>query len=255
LAVAGTAVAGFSFAGVATTDASMQAPLVQRAVQDVTNVTVHATEYHFDLSQSTAPAGTINFTVYNDGQVAHDFSIPGKGGTSLLQPGGSQTWSVNLTAGSYQYICTVGEHAIHGMAGGFTVTPSTSGTTTSATTTAATTTATTTTTPPPPPTTTVKVSEKEFKIILPTVAKKVRVGGKTKIIRVQKPVKRGRVRFVVKNIGKLAHNFVIAGQATQLVLPGKTETLDATLAKGKFKFLCSITGHAALGMRGTLVTS
>lgn len=258
LAVVGTAVAGFSFAGVMT-GKSPSATQRPHAAQDVTNVTVHAGEYYFTISQNTAPAGTINFTVVNDGDIAHDFTIPGKGGTRLLQHGESQTWTVNLTPGQYQYICTVGEHAIHGMAGDFTVTPSTSTTTTSTTST----TTQTTTEAPPTPSATVSVSEKEFKIILPATTKKVayykKVNGKRvkayRQVAVQKPVKAGLIRFSVKNVGKIPHNFVIGDQATRILASGQSGTIEVQLAQGKYTFECTITGHAALGMKGTLVVT
>jgi len=63
------------------------------------------------------------------------------------------------------------------------------------------------------------------------------------------------VRFVVKNIGKLGHNFVIGNGQTTVLKPGKSQTINVTLAKGKRKYVCSITGHAAAGMRGTLTVT
>ena len=65
----------------------------------------------------------------------------------------------------------------------------------------------------------------------------------------------GIIHFVIKNIGKISHNFVIAGQQSLVISAGKTGTLDVTLTKGKYKYLCSITGHAALGMKGTLTAA
>jgi uncharacterized cupredoxin-like copper-binding protein len=249
LAVTGTAVAGFSFAGV----------LSPKATRDVTNVTVHAGEYYFTLSQTTVPAGTVNFTIINDGDVTHDFQIGGKI-TPTLSKGGTATLSVNFDkAGQYPYLCTIGEHAIYGMQGYLTVT---GGTTTSTTTTSTTTTAATTTTPAP---TTVPVSEKEFKISLPSTSKKVayykwvKVNGKRvhkkffKVVTTLKPVKAGPVHFVVTNNGKIPHNFVIDNAQTLVLPAGGSGSVDVDLAPGKYTFECSITGHAALGMKGTLV--
>jgi len=76
-----------------------------------------------------------------------------------------------------------------------------------------------------------------------------------KTVSVQKPVPHGLVRFVVKNTGKIAHNFVIGTGQTTIIKSGGTDTIDVTLAKGKRKFVCSITGHAAAGMKGTLVVT
>jgi uncharacterized cupredoxin-like copper-binding protein len=60
------------------------------------------------------------------------------------------------------------------------------------------------------------------------------------------------VVFKVTNKGKIGHNFVIAGKKTKLLNPGQSTTLTVKFAKkGKFKYLCSVTGHARLGMQGT----
>jgi uncharacterized cupredoxin-like copper-binding protein len=60
------------------------------------------------------------------------------------------------------------------------------------------------------------------------------------------------VAFKVTNKGKIGHNFVIAGKKTKLLNPGQSQTITVKFAKkGKFKFLCSVTGHARLGMTGT----
>jgi plastocyanin len=265
LAVAGTAVAGFSFAGVVS----------PQATRVTTNVTVHGGEYYFNLSQNSAPVGTVVFTFVNDGDVGHDFQIAGKS-TPVINHGETATLTVDFTKpGTYPYLCSVGEHAIYGMQGVFTVTGTAVTTTATTTTTGGTTTGTTTTAPTTTTATptTVKVTEKEFKIILPSTTKRVayykkvpvvkRVNGKKKKVyvkkkfykrvSVQKPVKAGPVHFVVHNIGKIPHNFVIAGQQTLVLASGKTGTLDVDLTPGKYPYECSITGHAALGMKGTLV--
>jgi uncharacterized cupredoxin-like copper-binding protein len=60
------------------------------------------------------------------------------------------------------------------------------------------------------------------------------------------------VRFVVKNIGHLPHNYVVNQQQTAVLAPKKGQTIVVTFAKGRFPYECSITGHAAAGMKGTL---
>ena len=134
LAVSGLAVAGFSFAAVTATDAPTT----------TTTVTVHIREWSFDLSQETVPAGTVVFTVFNDGPTEpHDFSIGGRT-SDLLLPGQSTILTVALTeAGQYTYSDTHAD-TDREMYGVFTVTG------TAASTTATTTTATTTTAPTTP---------------------------------------------------------------------------------------------------------
>jgi plastocyanin len=59
------------------------------------------------------------------------------------------------------------------------------------------------------------------------------------------------VVFKVTNKGKIGHNFKIAGKTTKLLNPGQSTTLTVTFTKkGTFTYLCSVTGHARLGMQG-----
>ncbi len=86
--------------------------------------------------------------------------------------------------------------------------------------------------------TSVKVAASEFKFVLST-----------------KTAKAGSVSFVVTNKGKLSHDFKIAGKKTALIKPGKSATLTVTLKKGSYPYLCTVTGHAAAGMKGTFKAS
>jgi uncharacterized cupredoxin-like copper-binding protein len=66
-------------------------------------------------------------------------------------------------------------------------------------------------------------------------------------------VRKGVVVFKVKNGGKLPHDFKIAGKKTARLNPGKTTALRVAFKRaGKYHYLCTVPGHAALGMRGTL---
>ncbi len=61
------------------------------------------------------------------------------------------------------------------------------------------------------------------------------------------------VRFVVRNRGGTAHDFVL-GRATRtrVLAPGQRQIVTATFRrKGTLTFLCSVSGHARLGMKGT----
>jgi plastocyanin len=68
------------------------------------------------------------------------------------------------------------------------------------------------------------------------------------------------VRFVMRNNGSLAHDLHVqrGGQdlgGTPIFGPGQTESGQATLAPGKYEFLCTVGDHAALGMKGTLTVT
>jgi uncharacterized cupredoxin-like copper-binding protein len=69
-------------------------------------------------------------------------------------------------------------------------------------------------------------------------------------------VAKGVVTFTVKNSGQLPHDFKIGNRKTREIQPGKSATLRVTFAKaGKYPYLCTVTGHAAAGMKGTLVVA
>ena len=68
----------------------------------------------------------------------------------------------------------------------------------------------------------------------------------------KKSVAKGKVTFKVVNKGALEHDFKIAGKKTARLKAGKTATLTVTLKAGKAPYLCTVPGHAAAGMKGTL---
>jgi plastocyanin len=92
-------------------------------------------------------------------------------------------------------------------------------------------------------TTTITVKEKEYRLTLST--KKGAVGP---------------TRFVVKNVGKLAHAFAISGpgvktKKTKTIQPGTSATLLVTLKSGSYSVWCPMPGHAALGMKATIAVA
>ena len=88
---------------------------------------------------------------------------------------------------------------------------------------------------------TVKVSAKEFHFTLSQTS-------------IAKP---GPVNFVVKNVGKEAHNFVILSginKTTALIQPSHTATLKVTFTKkGSYTYECSVGEHAEEGMLGNFI--
>jgi uncharacterized cupredoxin-like copper-binding protein len=61
----------------------------------------------------------------------------------------------------------------------------------------------------------------------------------------------GKVTFAVKNNGDETHDFSINHKSTPLIQPGKTKKLAVSFKKaGKYRYLCTVPGHAAMGMRG-----
>lgn len=68
----------------------------------------------------------------------------------------------------------------------------------------------------------------------------------------KKTVAKGKVTFKVVNKGALEHDFKIGGKKTARLKRGKSATLTVTLKAGKAAFVCTVAGHAAGGMKGTL---
>jgi plastocyanin len=66
-------------------------------------------------------AGTYTLSLRNDGNVPHNLTIKGQGGTPNVQPGETATVTVTLKAGQYEMVCTIGDHAEQGMDGTLTV--------------------------------------------------------------------------------------------------------------------------------------
>ncbi len=61
------------------------------------------------------------------------------------------------------------------------------------------------------------------------------------------------VIFKVTNKGKIPHDFKINGKKTQLIKPGVTKTMTVKFTKkGRLTYICTVTGHAKLGMTGKL---
>jgi uncharacterized cupredoxin-like copper-binding protein len=94
------------------------------------NVSINAAkEFSFTVSPKAVKAGAVTFKITNKGNLPHDFKIcaSNKGGTAnacagkvtaqINPAGGTATLSVNLKAGSYEYLCTVSGHAAAGMKG------------------------------------------------------------------------------------------------------------------------------------------
>jgi uncharacterized cupredoxin-like copper-binding protein len=86
--------------------------------------------------------------------------------------------------------------------------------------------------------TTISVTMKEFKFTLS-----------------KSSVPAGAVLFKITNKGAVPHDFKIAGKKSALVAAGKSAVLAVTLKKGSQAYMCTVPGHAAAGMKGTLKVS
>jgi plastocyanin len=81
-----------------------------------------AREYSFDPSTIVMRApGVLRLTLVNDGSLAHNLKLMKDneevGGTPSFPGGESRSARLRVAAGSYEFVCTVGDHAELGMKG------------------------------------------------------------------------------------------------------------------------------------------
>jgi uncharacterized cupredoxin-like copper-binding protein len=63
----------------------------------------------------------------------------------------------------------------------------------------------------------------------------------------------GKVTFRVRNRGTLKHDFKIDGKRTKLLARNRRAKITVRLRPGRYRYLCTVPGHADGGMRGTLI--
>jgi plastocyanin len=100
--------------------ASLGSAAVGRSANtSTTRLTVTGGEYFFKLSRARVSRGTVYVTFVNQGSESHDLKFTGKSPmTKVLAPNAKQTIKlVFKKPGRYAFLCTVGEHALRGMAG------------------------------------------------------------------------------------------------------------------------------------------
>ena len=75
-------------------------------------VSAKLSEWTIQLSETTVPAGPVDFTITNTGSIPHGFEVEGHGiekETALIKPGEKTTLTLTLKAGDYEIYCPVGE--------------------------------------------------------------------------------------------------------------------------------------------------
>ncbi|NOY57186.1 MAG: hypothetical protein GXP34_14550 [Actinobacteria bacterium] len=94
------------------------------AIPGAAQVTVVASEFRFEPSTITIPAGeAVNITLVNEGALPHDLTIPALGVRVAAGPGGQETVGLaDPPAGTYEILCSLPGHAEAGMIGTLEVT-------------------------------------------------------------------------------------------------------------------------------------
>jgi plastocyanin len=89
-------------------------------------VDLTAVDYKFNPSDPALKQGDVTFRLTNDGQTGHSLEIEDVNGQDEelegeVQPGDSNTLTVNLPPGKYEFYCPVDDHKEMGMEGEITV--------------------------------------------------------------------------------------------------------------------------------------
>jgi plastocyanin len=91
------------------------------------SIVMHMKDFSYVPDKVTAAAGTITFHLQNEGRYTHDFRIDeGAGGkveSGRVGAGFAKDFAVTLEPGTYQFDCSVSNHAKRGMTGTLVVTP------------------------------------------------------------------------------------------------------------------------------------
>lgn len=82
--------------------------------------TVHFKDFQLDPDSLRVAAGTVRFTLMNEGRYTHDFRIEGSGiddRSPRIGAGRTIEWGLALPAGEYKISCPISNHADRGMTG------------------------------------------------------------------------------------------------------------------------------------------
>lgn len=209
----------------ATTDESVAgAPIVAVPVSIIMR-----DDFTFEPDSITIPADTnVSISVTNEGFMQHGLEISETGfATELLSNGETETLVVNLPPGTYTFICPVAGHAQSGMGG--TIIVESSGT-----------------------------SSADGEAAEPDVSETVTVTAfddfsfTPDAITIPADVD---AQITVTNEGFMQHDFIIEDTeyGTSLLNAGESEDLFVNLTSGTYRIICSVPGHEASGMVGTLI--
>ena len=69
----------------------------------------------------------------------------------------------------------------------------------------------------------------------------------------KKTVPKGAVTFELVNRGKVSHDFKIAGKTSAKINAGRMGSLKVKFKRaGRYRYICTVPGHAEAGMKGVL---
>jgi len=233
--------AGGSGAGDATNAQQSQTPPADQGAAGGTDLQLSAVDIAWDKTELSGPADTaFTITITNNGASQHDFTIDELGiQTKMLNPGESETVTINAPAGDYTYYCSVPGHRQAGMEGTLTLSAD-AGQAAPAGDSAAT--------------------EQQGD----SAASGDQAAGASALelsavdIAWDKKELSGpadtEFTITITNNGAAQHDFVIdeLGIQTKMLNPGESETVTINAPAGSYTYYCAVPGHRQAGMEGTL---
>lgn len=200
----------------------------------------------FDRSVLRATAGKVTIAFTNKEKLPHNVALRGKGidlKSAVVGEGTTVRLTATLAVGTYTFYCSVPGHESAGMRGTLTVTaakgpagaPGPTGGTPAPTPPAD-------PVAPPPP--------------APAGSISIRAVNFTSFDRTSATAAPGPMTLALVNETPLPHNIALRGPGVSAEGPvvgqNGISTIFVTLAAGTYTFYCSVAGHEAAGMRGTL---
>lgn len=91
------------------------APSESQVSESNGTIAVETSIMGFSMSATHANAGPVTFNVKNTDDMPHDFALSGNGleyTTNRLQPGETESFTLELAAGTYTYRCTMEGHGV-----------------------------------------------------------------------------------------------------------------------------------------------
>lgn len=218
-------------------------------------VEVASYDIYFDPNELTIPANTdVTFTLPNNGVTLHDFTIDALGIAVTIEPGGTEEVVINAPAGEYEFYCSVPGHKAAGMVGTLIVSGDAA--------------------PEEAPAEPVEAEQEAADDAAPAdepadeetapaaepaaAAEPVTVASHDiyfEPAEITIPADTD-VTFMLPNEGVTLHDFSIDALGIAVdIAPGETQEVVINAPAGEYEFYCSVPGHKAAGMVGTLIVT
>jgi plastocyanin len=111
-ALAVVLVAGFALGACSSDKASEPTKTVSNG-----EITIEAFDVHFDVGTIKTAAGPLKVTLINKGALEHTFKVENTDFELKAKADATETGTVTLAKGTYDYECTIAGHAQQGMKG------------------------------------------------------------------------------------------------------------------------------------------